>query len=173
MFRRVFRSVFSIVLIHFGHCGELWFTLIQPVVWALLMRKKEQVQCTNRTALIYSDGKFGSKLRQNTFGKSDILSYRMTPKDRNPLSTKWCFYEQGNLKNKIVYILKKNCVQLKHVSHNFTTKWKSRQQAYAFKLRHNLVCNQGQNTTKQNWHLSTHRKRHRKGGQGNSTKKKK
>lgn len=30
------RSVFSVVFIHFSHCGELWFTLIQPVVWALL-----------------------------------------------------------------------------------------------------------------------------------------
>lgn len=36
------RSVFSVVFIHFSHCGELWFTLVQPVVWALLKGNSEK-----------------------------------------------------------------------------------------------------------------------------------
>lgn len=39
----VFGSVFSVVFIHFSHCGELWFTLIQPVVWTLLKGNQEYI----------------------------------------------------------------------------------------------------------------------------------
>lgn len=38
----MFRSVFSVVFIHFSHCGELWFTLIQPVVRALLKGNRDK-----------------------------------------------------------------------------------------------------------------------------------
>lgn len=44
MFRLVLISVLPVVLIHLSHCGELRFTLIQPVVWALLKRQSEQVE---------------------------------------------------------------------------------------------------------------------------------
>lgn len=50
-FRWVFGSVFSVVFIHFRHCGELWFTLIQPVVWTLLKGNKVQTGKKFHTAI--------------------------------------------------------------------------------------------------------------------------
>jgi len=41
--RWVFRSVLSVALIHLSHCGELWFTLVQSVVWTLQMEKEVNI----------------------------------------------------------------------------------------------------------------------------------
>lgn len=48
VFRRVLSSLLPVVLIHLRHGGELRFTLVQSVVWALLETHGGHVECDER-----------------------------------------------------------------------------------------------------------------------------
>lgn len=105
--RWMFRSVLSVVFIHFSYCGEFRFTLIKSVVWTLQMSgNKIKVQYTCRAEVI--------ELWRVLFQTETSSSSLALLDNPQKMFTAW---------RKTLHVV--------WVENSFTAKWKRRQQAHS------------------------------------------